>query len=130
MELWSLLSTSESEYAILALDMSLAFPSSQVYIFSTMLELFNPIQDGLSANLFGTRGGGFRPPLSSRLVGPEGPQNRFPWKAVMYMRPTKKNWADRPKIGAVSPNSKFQPNGWSVRKAYFKKIQVAAQKSP
>ena len=46
-------------------------------IIEILLDLmaFNPIQDGLSANLFGTGGGGFRPPLSSRPVGPEGPQN-------------------------------------------------------
>ena len=67
----------------------------------------NPIQDGLSANLFGTGGGGFRPPLSSRLVGPEGPQNRFPRKVVMYMRPTKKKLGRSPKNWGREPQFKI-----------------------
>ena len=79
----------------------------------------NPIQDGLSANLFGTGGADSAPPSVLSLWGPKGPKIDSPEKLWCIWGQQKKNWADRPKIGAVSPNSKFQPNGWSGRMAYF-----------
>ena len=48
-----------------------------------------------------------RPPLSSWLVGPEGPQNQFPRKVVMYMRPTKKKLGRSPKNWGREPQFKI-----------------------
>ena len=90
--------------------------------FLTEFSLFNPIQGGLSANLFRAGGGGFRPPLSSRPVGPEGPQKWFPPNFVMYMSTTKKesgrlpkNWAREPQL-KIAPKWRIWPKGWFSRK--------------
>ena len=83
---------------------------------------------GSQPTYLGRGGGGFRPPLSSRPVGPEGPQNWFTRKVVMYMRPTKKksgrlpkNWGREPqfKISTwwlIWPKGIFQENSGSCTK--------------
>ena len=71
-----------------------------------------------------TEGADSATPSVLGLWGQKGPKSCDVYEA------NKKNRVDCPKIGAVSPNSKFQPNGWSGRKAYFQEIQVAARKSP
>ena len=52
----------------------------------------------------------------------------IPPKSCDVYEANKKIWADRPKIGVVGPNSKFQSNANLAERHIFNKIQVAAQK--
>ena len=80
---------------------------------------FNPIQGGLSANLFRAGGADSAPPWVLGPWGPKGPKNDSPQILWCIWAQQKKNRVDCPKIGAVSPNSKLLPNGGSGRKADF-----------
>ena len=77
------------------------------------------IQAGSEPTYF-RRGGADSAPLQFSSVGARRAPKMIPLKSCdVYETNKKRNWADRQKIGVVGPNSKFQANGSSGRKAYF-----------